>query len=127
MRRGALLTLAGGLAMAGFALSGVHAVWAVLLPSWLFTIGHGVHQPCGQAGAIGPFPDKAGTAASLSGFWMMLMAFGVGLLLGRTANGSLYPMTLGLAGCSLLLSATAWTLVQRHGDPVAEHLAAKPA
>ena len=127
VRRGALFTLAGGVAIAALALAGVHSVWAVLLPSWLFTIGHGVHQPCGQAGAVGPFPDKAGTAASLSGFWMMLMAFGVGLVLGQTLNGTVYPMTLGLAACSLLLAATAWTLVQRHGDPVAEHLAANPA
>lgn len=127
VRRGALFTLAGGVTIAALALAGVHSVWAVLLPSWLFTIGHGVHQPCGQAGAVGPFPDKAGTAASLSGFWMMLVAFGVGLILGRTMNGTVYPMTLGLAACSLLLAAIAWTLVQRHGDPVAEHLAANPA
>lgn len=127
VRRGALFTLAGGLSIAALALAGVHTVWAVLLPSWLFTIGHGVHQPCGQAGAVGPFPDKAGTAASLSGFWMMLMAFLVGLLLGRTMDGTVYPMTLGLAAVSVLLCTTAWTLVQRHGDPVAEHLAAKPA
>jgi len=58
---------------------------------------------------------------------MMLVAFGVGLVLGQTLNGTVYPMTLGLAACSLLLAATAWTLVQQHGDPVAEHLAAKPA
>lgn len=127
VRRGALFSLAGGVAMAGFALAGVHAVWAVLLPSWLFMIGHGVHQPCGQAGAVGPFPDKAGTAASLSGFWMMLVAFGVGQILGATMNGTVFPMTLGLAACALLVTGIAWTLVQRHGDPVAEHLAARPA
>jgi DHA1 family bicyclomycin/chloramphenicol resistance-like MFS transporter len=127
VRRGAAFTLAGGLSIAALALAGVHTVWAVLLPSWLFAIGHGVHQPCGQAGAVGPFPEKAGTAASLSGFWMMLMAFLVGLLLGRTMNGTVYPMTLGLAAVSLLLCTIAWTLVQRHGDPVAEHLAARPA
>ena len=105
--------------------AGVHTVWAILLPAWLFAIGHGVHQPCGQAGAIGPFPEKAGTAASLSGFWMMLVAFGVGLFLGHSTDGSVYPMTLGVAVLCMLLCATAWTLVQRHGDPVAEHLAAQ--
>lgn len=111
-RRGAGFTLAGGLGIAGLALAGVRSVWAVMLSSWLFCIGHGVRQPCGQAGAVGPLPEKAGTAASLSGFHMMSVAFFVGLL-----------------KMSLLLCATAWTLVQRHGDPVAEHLAAqaKPA
>ena len=125
VRRGALFTLAGCLSMAALSLAGVQAVWAVMLPSWLYCVGHGVHQPCGQAGAIGPFPDKAGTAASLSGFWMMLVAFGVGLFLGSAASGTALPMTLGMSTLGLLLCATAWTLVQRHGDPVAEHLAAQ--
>jgi DHA1 family bicyclomycin/chloramphenicol resistance-like MFS transporter len=125
VRRGAWLTLAGALSMAGFALAGIHTVWAVMLPSWLFCIGHGVHQPCGQAGAVGPFPEKAGTAASLSGFWMMLVAFGVGLFLGASAGASALPMTLGMSTLGLMLCATAWTLVQRHGDPFGETLAAK--
>jgi DHA1 family bicyclomycin/chloramphenicol resistance-like MFS transporter len=125
VRRGALFTLAGCLGMAAFALAGVHAVWAVMLPSWLYCVGHGVHQPCGQAGAVGPFPDKAGTAASLSGCWMMLVAFGVGLFLGGAPSGSAYPMTLGMSTLGLLLCATAWTLVQRHGDPLSEPLAVR--
>ena len=29
----------------------------------------------GQAGVVGPFPEKAGTAASLAGFLMMLTAY----------------------------------------------------
>ena len=70
VRRGAWFTLAGGLGMAGLSLAGVHTVWAILLPQYLYAIGHGMHQPCGQTGAIGPFPEKAGTAASLSGFAM---------------------------------------------------------
>jgi len=116
VRIGARFTLAGGLSMAALSLAGVHTVWAIMLPQWIFAIGHGVHQPCGQAGAVGPFPDKAGTAASLSGFYMMLVAFLVGLLLGHTMNGTVYPMTLGIGAVSVLIAATAWTLVQRHGD-----------
>jgi len=127
VRRGAFFTLAGGVGIAGLALAGVHTVWATLLPSWLFAIGHGVHQPCSQAGAIGPFPEKAGTAAALSGFCMMLVAFGVGLFLGRTLNGTVYPMALGVGLFCVLLAGTAWTLVQRHGDPLARPLAAGAA
>ena len=76
VRRGAFFTLGGGLTMAALSLAGVHTVWAIVLPQWIYALGHGIHQPCGQAGAIGPFPEKAGTAASLSGFYMMLVAFG---------------------------------------------------
>ncbi len=124
VRIGAWFTLGGGLTMAALSLAGEHSVWAILLPQWVYAIGHGIHQPCGQAGAIGPFPEKAGTAASLSGFYMMFVAFLVGLFLGHTMNGTVYPMTLGIGVFAVLLVTTAWTLVQRHGDPVAEHLAA---
>jgi DHA1 family bicyclomycin/chloramphenicol resistance-like MFS transporter len=116
VKRGAWFTLAGGVGMAGLSLAGVHTVWAVLAPQLLFAIGHGVHQPCSQAGAVGPFPDKAGTAASLSGFAMMVAAFTVGLWLGRRLDGTVYPLTLGVAFCSAGLVAVAWTLVQRDGD-----------
>jgi DHA1 family bicyclomycin/chloramphenicol resistance-like MFS transporter len=103
--------------MAGLSLAGVHNVWAIVLPQYLYAIGHGVHQPCGQAGAVGPFPEKAGTAASLSGFAMTLSALLVGLWLGRHLDGTVYPMTLGIGAVSIVLTAVAWTVVQRHGEP----------
>jgi DHA1 family bicyclomycin/chloramphenicol resistance-like MFS transporter len=115
VRRGAGFSLAGGLCMAALALGGVQEVWAVLLPQWLYTFGHGIHQPCGQAGAVGPFPEKAGTAASVSGFLMMLTASAVGLWLGRHLDGTVFPVTLGIGAFSVLLVIVAWTLVQRHG------------
>ncbi len=132
VRRGAWFTLAGGLSMAALSLAGVHAVWAIVLPQYLFAIGHGVHQPCGQAGAIGPFPEKAGTAASLSGFVMTLAALAVGLWLGHSLNGTVYPLTLGVGAVSVALATVAWTLVQRHGEPTpptprALDAAARPA
>ena len=117
VKRGAWFSLAGGLSMAALSLTGVESVWAIMLPQWLFAIGHGVHQPCGQVGAIGPFPDKAGTAASLSGFAMMLTAFGVGQWLGHTLGHSVLPMTLGIGLFSIVLATVAWTLIQRDGEP----------
>jgi DHA1 family bicyclomycin/chloramphenicol resistance-like MFS transporter len=115
VRRGAWFSLAGGLGMAGLSLAGVHSVWAIIVPQWLYAVGHGIHQPCGQAGAVGPFPEKAGTAASVSGFLMMLTASAVGLWLGRNLNGTVFPVTLGIGAFSVLLALVAWTLVQRHG------------
>ncbi len=116
---GGALSLAGGLGAALFSLAGVHEVWAVVGPLSLYAIGHGIHQPCGQAGAVGPFPEKAGTAAALSGFAMMVAASAVGFWLGRHLNGTVYPMTLGIGAASIGVALVAWTLVQRHGDPVA--------
>ena len=119
--RGAWLSLAGGVGMAALSLAGVHTVWAIMLPQALYALGHGVHQPCGQAGVVGPFPEKAGTAASLSGFAMMTTAFAVGLWLGHTLDHSVYPLTLGIGACSVVLAGVAWTLVQRDGDPASMH------
>ena len=116
---GGAISLTGGLGMAALSLAGLHewSVWTLIAPQWLYAIGHAVHQPCGQVGVIGPFRDKAGTAASLSGFFMMLTAFFVGLWLGRSLDGTVYPLTLGVATFSVVIAAAAWTLVQRHGDP----------
>ena len=119
VRRGSLFSLAGGLSVAGISLLGGHNVWAVMLPLWLFAFGHGVNQPCAQSAVIGPFPAQAGTAASLSGFAMMVTAFGIGQVLGRTLDDSVYPLTLGVGGFSVVLFIVANTLVQRHGEPAA--------
>ena len=115
--RGAAFSLAGGTIMVALSLAGVQSVWAILLPQYLYAIGHGVHQPCGQAGAVGPFPEKAGTAASLSGFVMTLTALAAGLWLGRTLDDTVYPLTFAIGFFSALLALVAWTLVQQHGEP----------
>jgi DHA1 family bicyclomycin/chloramphenicol resistance-like MFS transporter len=117
VRRGAFFTLAGGLSIAALALAGVHAVWALLLPQWLFAFGHGIHQPCGQAGAVGPFPQAAGAASALAGFVLAATAFGVGLWLGQALDGTVLPYALGLAFWAVLTATVAWTLVQRLAPP----------
>ncbi len=113
----AVFTLTGGVSAALLSLAGVHTVWAVQAPMWIFTLGHGIHQPCGQAGAVGPFPEKAGAAAALSGFIMMATAFLVGLWVGSALDGTVYPLTLGLCAFSIAVATVAWTVVQRHGEP----------
>jgi len=127
VRRGAWFSLAGGAGMAGLSIAGVHEVWAIVLPQYLFAIGHGVHQPCGQAGAVGPFPEKAGTAASLSGFAMTVSGLAVGIWLGRNLDGTVYPLTLGIGVFSVCVATVAWTLVQRDGEPVPGRRIAAPA
>ena len=123
VRRGAWFSLVGGLGMAAVSVFGVHTVWALFLPQCLFAVGHGIHQPCGQAGAVGPFPEKAGTAASLSGCAMMLLAFAVGLWLGQRLDGTVYPLGFGVAAFGVGLALVAWTWVQRDGEPALPHTA----
>ncbi|MFO1341072.1 MAG: multidrug effflux MFS transporter [Burkholderiaceae bacterium] len=116
VRRGAVFTLAGGLGMAGLGLAGAQQLGFVLVAHWLFSFGHGIHQPCGQTGAVGAFPRNAGVASALAGFLLALVAFGVGLWLGRALDGTLRPLGLGLGACATATALIAWTLVQRHGE-----------
>ncbi len=119
VKRAAAFTLVGGLSMAALALAGVQTVWAILLPQLAYTFGHGIHQSCGQAGAVGPFPQEAGAASALSGFLLALTAFGVGRWLGVALDGTTLPLALGIATGAIATTTVAWTLVQRHGQPAA--------
>ncbi len=113
--RGAVLTLSGGLLMAGLAFAGVHSTAAIVGPLTLMMLGHGVHQPCGQSGAVGPFPQAAGAASALNGFVMMLAVFGVGGWLGTHLDGTVLPLTYGMGFWSVCVALLAWTVVQKHG------------
>jgi DHA1 family bicyclomycin/chloramphenicol resistance-like MFS transporter len=112
-----VLSLTGGTLMAVPSLLGVQNVWAIMLPQLLFIVGHGIHQPCGQSGAVGPFPGAAGAASAMNGFIMMLAAFAMGSWLGGHMDGSVRPLTLGVWFWSALIALSAWTLVQKYGEP----------
>jgi DHA1 family bicyclomycin/chloramphenicol resistance-like MFS transporter len=113
--RGAALTLAGGTIMGLLALAGVRAVWAIVAPFTLVMLAHGIHQPCGQTGALGPFPQAAGAASALNGFVMMLAAFGIGGWLGVRMDGTVLPLALGIWFWSVCIALVAWTVVRKHG------------
>jgi MFS transporter, DHA1 family, multidrug resistance protein len=118
VRRGAMFSFAGAVGMLACVLWPSLAVLPFVLGAhWLFTFGHGIHQPCGQSGAVGPFPQMAGVASALAGCLLALTAFAVGLWLGQAMNGTLRPMALGVAFWGLVTAAVAWTLVQWHGAP----------
>ena len=117
VRRGASFTLAGGAGMAFCALSPWASVATLVASHCLFAFGHGIHQPCGQTGAVGPFPRSAGVASALAGCMLALTAFAVGLWLGQALDGTLRPLGLGVAFWSVATATIAWTLVQRHGVP----------
>lgn len=111
-----VLTLSGGTTLGVLALLNLHTHWlTLLLPFCLFMLGHGIHQPCGQSGAVGPFPQSAGVAAALNGFFMMLIAFAVGTWLGTHMDGTVRPLAYGVWFWSVVISGCAWTLVQRYG------------
>lgn len=113
VRRGAFFTLAAGMLILVPAWIEAHHLGAILLAQCLFAFGHGVHQPCGQAGAVGPFPETAGAASALAGFVLAGTAFAIGIWLGQVLDGGLLPYALTVAFWSALTVLVAWTLVQR--------------
>ena len=125
----AILTITGGVGMAALAYAGQgqdwYGAWAVMVPMYIFMLGHGVHQPCGQSGAVAPFPHRAGTASALNGFLMMLGAFFMGGWLGTHMDRPVFALAHGLLLCAVFITFVAWTGVQRHGRPVVT--SAKPA
>ena len=114
VRIGAGFSLAGGLLMAALALAGAlrpgHRAAAVAV-----RLRPRLPPARGQSGSVSPFASRAGTAASLSGFAMMTVAFAIGLLLGRVMNGTVFPLALGVGASGVCVALVAWTLVQRHG------------
>ena len=111
------LTLTGGTLMGALAWAGLHNGWAIMLPFYLFMLAHGVHQPCGQSGAVAPFPQAAGAASALNGFLMMVAAFAVGGWIGTRLDGTVFPLTNGVWFWSVCIATVSWTLVRRYGEP----------
>jgi DHA1 family bicyclomycin/chloramphenicol resistance-like MFS transporter len=118
----AILTITGGVSMAALAYAGQgqdwYGAWAVMVPMYIFMLGHGVHQPCGQSGAVAPFPHRAGTASALNGFLMMLGAFFTGGWLGTHMDQPVFALAHGLLLWACTITLVAWTAVQRHGRPL---------
>jgi DHA1 family bicyclomycin/chloramphenicol resistance-like MFS transporter len=112
---GGALSLAGGGLMALNAWLGWHSMVGLMGPFYLFILAHGIHQPCGQSGSVGPFPKAAGAASALGGFLMMAAAFATGLWLGAAKDGSALPMVQSIAFWSVLTALSAWFLVLRRG------------
>ena len=117
---GASIQTAAGTTMAALALGGIHQPMAIAAPMFFVGFSHGLIQPPVQSGAIAPFPHAAGAAAALLGFTMMVVATCIGIWIGASYNGTVYPLTLTICACGLATAAIAFTLVRRDGD-IAAH------
>jgi DHA1 family bicyclomycin/chloramphenicol resistance-like MFS transporter len=107
VRWGALLSLAGALIQLASGLWTPHGFWLLLLGHWVYSVGHGIHQPCGQAGAVGEFPHLAGRAVAWSGFLTMLVAFITGQVAARFVDADnshgAWPLIVPMVVAALLL------------------------
>lgn len=111
---GALLSITGAAVQALGCWLAPQSALPLLAGHAVYCLGHGIHQPCGQAGAVGDLPHLAGRAVSWSGFGMMMVAFACGQIAAQFVDGGFsngaWPMVLPmlLAGCVLLAIAFAW-------------------
>jgi MFS transporter, DHA1 family, multidrug resistance protein len=105
--------LAGGIVTLIPAL--VYEPWlpAMLVGQFLFSIGHGVVQPCAQAGAVADSPQYAGRATALSGFAMMIVAFIIGQTIAPFLNSGAWPLVVSISIGTPLLWLLANTVLRR--------------
>jgi len=109
---GALVQAAGGLIMAAAVALGLHNVGWLVGAMTIYLAGMGFVLPQTMAGAMTPFPDRAGTASSVMGFTQQsaaaIAAAVIGLYLGRSA----WPVagTIAAMGC---LALAIWAATRR--------------
>ncbi|HEX3162253.1 MAG TPA: multidrug effflux MFS transporter [Pseudolabrys sp.] len=95
----------GGLGMvAAVSLGLTSSLWLVA-PVAIYLAGLGMVLPQGIAGAMTPFPERAGAASSLFGFVQQSAAAVCGAIVGWFLGHSAWPLVLGVAvmGCTTLV------------------------
>jgi DHA1 family bicyclomycin/chloramphenicol resistance-like MFS transporter len=97
------LALGGLGAVAAVPLGGVSSIPLVAAMA-LYAAGMGLTQPQSIAGAMMPFPQRAGTASSLVGVSQMVCAAISGIIVGQLLGTSAWPVAipLALSGCATL-------------------------
>ena len=102
---GGLATTIGGLAMMAAVAIGLTSAASLVLPMAIYLAGLGMVLPQAIAGAMTPFPERAGTASSLLGFVQQSVAAICGATVGWFLGSSAWPLANGVAlmGCASLL------------------------
>jgi DHA1 family bicyclomycin/chloramphenicol resistance-like MFS transporter len=115
MMTGGILAGIGGPLMAAFAIAAGEeiAAVAIVIPMMFYAAGVGLVMPSTTAAAIGPYPEKAGAASSLLGFFQMCFAAGIGATVAHILDGTARPMAIAIAICGLATLGTILLLRRR--------------
>jgi DHA1 family bicyclomycin/chloramphenicol resistance-like MFS transporter len=109
---GVTLLAAGGLAVAAVVAADIaNAVWLVVAMA-IYLAGLGLAMPQAIAGALTPFPERAGTASSLMGFTQQTVAAIVTAAVGDYLGPSAWPVA-GVVVAMGCLSFIIWALTRR--------------
>ena len=117
---GACACAAGGLAMTAAVALGFVSSMALVLPMAVYLAGLGLVLPQGIAGAMTPFPERAGAASSLFGFVQQTAAAICGAAVGWFLGQSAWPLALGVASMGLATLGF-WLATRGLRDRAAKH------
>jgi DHA1 family bicyclomycin/chloramphenicol resistance-like MFS transporter len=101
---GAVVLTAGGLSMVAAAVLWPGTAAGLALPVAIYLAGLGMTMPQAMAGALHPFPERAGAASSLVGCSQQTAAALMGAMVGHALGTSAWPLVLSMAamGCATL-------------------------
>ena len=102
IRVGSLIAAGAGVLMMVLKLLGIFSIISIVGPMCLFTIGGGMVRPQAMAGAIVPYPEKAGLASALMGFIQMSTAGLFVTFFGTLFSASSTPMVVAIASAGVL-------------------------
>jgi DHA1 family bicyclomycin/chloramphenicol resistance-like MFS transporter len=102
---GSALLAAGGLCMVAAIAAGYASAVTLVASVAIYLAGMGLVLPQAAAGALTPFPERAGAASSLLGFFQQSIAAIVGIAVGLALGTTAWPMAIAIAsvGCLALL------------------------
>lgn len=118
---GSLALTIGGFAMVGAVALGLTSAASLIVPIAIYLAGLGMVLPQSIAGAMTPFPERAGAASALLGFIQQLVASICGIAVGHWLGASAWPLALAVAftGSACLVVWIATRGVRAHAS--AEH------
>jgi DHA1 family bicyclomycin/chloramphenicol resistance-like MFS transporter len=110
IRVGVVLLAVGGIGQWLGAFFLPDEIVAFVIPEMIYFAGIGLVLPQSMAGAMAPFPERAGAASSLAGFVQMVCASAAGAAVGAFVGGSAMPLVTAsaLSGAGAL-AIFAWT------------------
>jgi MFS transporter, DHA1 family, multidrug resistance protein len=112
MGLGVTLLAAGSFALAAIVAAGVpDGLWLIVAMA-VYLAGLGLAMPQAMAGALTPFPDRAGMAASLLGLVQQTLAAAVAAVVGAYLGRSAWPVA-GVVLAAGWLTLLVWAFTRR--------------
>ncbi len=99
---GAAAMCAGGAIMTAAVALDLTNPFALAAPAGLYIVGLGLTMPQAMAGALTPFPERAGSASSLLGFVQQVVASTAGILAGHLLGATALPLAAIIAAMGTL-------------------------